>query len=181
MRRRWERGAVVHPGVGDPAALRTPVGSARRGRWPPVWAIRCCIRPVVDRVLPSRALLALLFTDIVGSTSHDRGDGRPTVACLARSVPHGRARGARQIRRARGQHGRGCVLCTFPRPLDALRAAWAIRSAVRKLGLGARTSLHLGEVEMRGEQVSGLTVHTAARVMAAAGDGEISYRMRCAT
>lgn len=35
---------------------------------------------------------------------------------------------------------------------------------------------------MRGEQVSGLAVHTAARVMAAAGDGEIfvSDAMRAA-
>jgi len=45
--------------------------------------------------------------------------------------------------------------------------------AVRQLGLESRTGLHLGEVEMRGEQVSGLAVHTAARVMAAAGDGEV--------
>jgi class 3 adenylate cyclase len=62
---------------------------------------------------------------------------------------------------------------TFERPLDGLRCAWAIRSAVRGLGLETRTGLHQGECEMRGEQPSGLAVHTAARVMAAAGEGEI--------
>jgi class 3 adenylate cyclase len=33
--------------------------------------------------------------------------------------------------------------------------------------------VHVGECEMRGETVSGLAVHTAARVMATAGDGEV--------
>jgi class 3 adenylate cyclase len=62
---------------------------------------------------------------------------------------------------------------TFERPADGLACAWAIRSAVRALGLETRTGLHRGECEMRGEQPSGLAVHTAARVMAAAGEGEI--------
>jgi class 3 adenylate cyclase len=46
-------------------------------------------------------------------------------------------------------------------------------AAIQRLGLEIRTGLHVGEVEMRGEEVSGLAVHTAARVMAEAGDGEI--------
>ena len=33
--------------------------------------------------------------------------------------------------------------------------------------------LHTGEVELRGDDVGGLAVHIAARVMAAAGPGEI--------
>jgi class 3 adenylate cyclase len=33
--------------------------------------------------------------------------------------------------------------------------------------------LHLGDVEMRGEQLSGLAVHAAARVMGAAGPGDV--------
>jgi class 3 adenylate cyclase len=57
--------------------------------------------------------------------------------------------------------------------MDALQAAWAIRAAVAQLDLQTRTGVHLGEVEMRGEQVSGLAVHTAARVMAAASEGEV--------
>ena len=36
-----------------------------------------------------------------------------------------------------------------------------------------RTGLHVGDVEMRGEQVSGLAVHAAARVMAEAGEDQI--------
>jgi len=41
------------------------------------------------------------------------------------------------------------------------------------LGLETRTGLHLGECDMRGEEVTGLAVHTAARVMSVAGGGEI--------
>jgi class 3 adenylate cyclase len=38
---------------------------------------------------------------------------------------------------------------------------------------GIRAGLHTGEVELRGDDVGGLAVHIAARVMAAAGSGEI--------
>lgn len=51
--------------------------------------------------------------------------------------------------------------------------ALAIRPAMRQLGLDTRTGLHIGEVEMRDEEVSGLAVHTAARVMAEGGASEI--------
>jgi class 3 adenylate cyclase len=62
---------------------------------------------------------------------------------------------------------------TFDRPAAGLMCAWAIRAAADALDLRTRTGLHVGECEMRGEKVSGLAVHTAARVMAAANDGEI--------
>jgi class 3 adenylate cyclase len=135
--------------------------------------VRRRIRPLIDRFLPSRAVLALLFTDIVGSTQvlAEIGDQRWRVL-LSQYLA--------VVRAELAQHGGHEVntagdafFATFPRPVDALRAAWAIRSAVKQLGLDTRTGLHLGEVEMRGEQVSGLAVHTAARVMAAGGDGEI--------
>jgi class 3 adenylate cyclase len=36
-----------------------------------------------------------------------------------------------------------------------------------------RAGLHTGEVELRGADVGGMAVHIAARVLAAAGDGEV--------
>jgi len=135
--------------------------------------LRRLIRPVIDRFLPSRALLVLLFTDIVGSTQTivDIGDQR-WRALLGQYLA--------AVRQELGRFGGHEVntagdafFATFNRPMDALGAAWAIRSSVQQLGLDTRTGLHLGEVEMRGEQVSGLAVHTAARVMAAASDGEV--------
>ncbi len=135
--------------------------------------LRRWVRPVVDRVLPSRAVLTLLFTDIVGSTQAivELGDERWRALL-------GRYRAA--VRQELARHGGREVntagdafFATFDRPAAGLRCAWAVRHAVKALGLETRSGLHLGECEMRGEEVSGLAVHTAARVMAAAGDGEI--------
>lgn len=49
----------------------------------------------------------------------------------------------------------------------------AIREAQRGLDLTVRIGLHTGEVELRGDDVSGIAVHVAARVCDKAGPGEI--------
>jgi class 3 adenylate cyclase len=61
----------------------------------------------------------------------------------------------------------------FDRPANAVRCAEEMRVAVGELGLRVRTGLHVGDVEMRGEQVTGLAVHAAARIMGRAEAGEI--------
>ena len=58
-------------------------------------------------------------------------------------------------------------------PARAIRAAHAIRSAVGELGLALRLGLHTGECELLGDDIGGLAVHIAARVLAQAGAGEI--------
>jgi class 3 adenylate cyclase len=135
--------------------------------------MRSAVRPVVDRLLPRRAMLTLLFTDIVGSTEAivELGDER-WRALLARF----RAAVRQELSRHGGREvntAGDAFFATFDRPASGLRCAWAIRRTVNGLGLETRTGLHLGECEMRGEEVSGLAVHTAARVMSVAGGGEI--------
>lgn len=135
--------------------------------------LRRLVRPAVDRLLPGRAELALLFTDIVGSTEAlvKMGDER-WRSVLTRYLAVVRA----ELGRFGGQEvntAGDAFFATFRRPAAAVEAAWAIRTAVGELDLETRTGVHVGEVEMRGEQVSGLAVHTAARVMAAANPGEI--------
>jgi class 3 adenylate cyclase len=44
---------------------------------------------------------------------------------------------------------------------------------VRALGLDVRIGVHTGEVEMRGEDISGIGVHIGARVGAQAQAGEV--------
>ena len=44
---------------------------------------------------------------------------------------------------------------------------------MRDLGLELRAGLHTGECELMGAKVSGIAVHTGARVAAAAGPGEV--------
>jgi class 3 adenylate cyclase len=135
--------------------------------------MRRAVRPVVDRVLPGRVMLTLLFTDIVGSTEKivELGDvhWQALLGRFRSTVRQELARnGGREVNTAGD-----AFFATFDRPAAGLRCAWALRSAVHELGLETRTGLHLGEGEMRGEEVTGLAVHTAARIMSAAGGGEI--------
>jgi class 3 adenylate cyclase len=134
--------------------------------------VRRRLRPLVDRFLPARAELALLFTDIVGSTriAAEIGDAR-----WRSLLDRYRTAVRRELGRFDGREidtAGDSFFATFDDPAAALQCAWRIRHAVRGLGLESRTGVHFGECEMRG-QVSGLAVHTAARVMAAAPDGEV--------
>jgi class 3 adenylate cyclase len=54
-----------------------------------------------------------------------------------------------------------------------MRCAAALRDELRGLGVEIRAGLHTGEVELRDRDIGGIAVHIAARVMAAAGPGEI--------
>jgi class 3 adenylate cyclase len=64
-------------------------------------------------------------------------------------------------------------LATFDGPARAIRSAQAITGSVRRLGLEIRAGLHTGEVELAGDAVRGIAVHTGARVASHAGAGEV--------
>jgi class 3 adenylate cyclase len=120
-----------------------------------------------------RALAAVLFTDIVGSTERavELGDKR------WRSLLEGHDAVARTIiEEHRGRlvklTGDG-ALATFDGPGRAIRCVVAMRDALDTLGIKIRAGLHTGEIEVRGEDIGGIGVHVAARVMDHAGPGEI--------
>ena len=122
---------------------------------------------------PLRALKTLIFTDIVGSTTtaSELGDER-WRQLLDRHEQLLR----RQTERFGGQFvsttGDGS-LATFDSPARAIRCALAIREAVRALDLTLRIGIHTGEVEVRGQDVGGIAVHVAARVMSLGEPGEV--------
>jgi class 3 adenylate cyclase len=126
-----------------------------------------------DRILPAREQRVLFFTDIVGSTERlaDLGDARwRAILEQYRSVVR------RELRRFGGteMHIAGdSFFVTFTDPLRAVRCAEALAPALLALGVPSRFGMHWGACEMRGEEVSGLAVWAAARVMSTAGPGEI--------
>jgi class 3 adenylate cyclase len=64
-------------------------------------------------------------------------------------------------------------LATFDGPARAIRAAHAIRAGARDHDLEVRVGLHTGECELLGDDIGGIAVHIAARVLAKAAAGEI--------
>jgi len=122
----------------------------------------------------TRALLTVVFTDIVDATAHAAkvGDGRwrDLLAHHDRDVRAELARfGGHEVKTV----GDG-FLATFDGPPSrALRSALAITTAARRLGVEVRIGLHTGECELIGEDVGGMAVHIASRVSALAEAGEV--------
>jgi class 3 adenylate cyclase len=122
---------------------------------------------------PKRVLATVLFTDIVGSTERARelGDRRwRRLLDVHDELAHRVVEewGGRLVKTT----GDG-LLATFDGPGRGIRCAAALRDELRSIGLQIRAGLHTGEVELRDDDVGGIAVHIAARVMALAGPGEI--------
>jgi class 3 adenylate cyclase len=120
-----------------------------------------------------RSLAAVLFTDVVGSTKHLSAVGDQAWRNLldshdviARTVVEQHS--GRLVRTT----GDG-ILATFDGPGRAIRCATALRDALRPLGVEIRAGLHTGEIEIRGNDIAGIAVHLAARVLDAAAPGQL--------
>jgi class 3 adenylate cyclase len=126
-----------------------------------------------EHLSPERAFAVVLYTDLVESTGQavQMGDQRWRETLEV----HNNA-AARQIERHRGRlvksTGDG-VLAVFDGPGRAVRCAQAILADVHQLGSEARAGLHAGEVELLGDDIAGIGVHIAARVMGHAEPGEV--------
>jgi pimeloyl-ACP methyl ester carboxylesterase len=122
---------------------------------------------------PDRVLATVVFSDIVSSTERAAALGDQqwrTVLDAHNTVV------AHQLERFRGRLvkwlGDG-VLATFDGPARAIRCGQAIVDEGRRMGVDIRVGVHTGECEVRDDDVGGLAVHIAARVMARAGPGEV--------
>ena len=122
---------------------------------------------------PDRTLATILFTDIVGSTERAAELGDRRWRDLLESH-YDMVR--KELDRFRGMEvktiGDG-FLATFDGPARAIHCAEAIIQAVPALGIELRAGLHTGECEIMDGDIGGLAVHSAARVSALAGPGEV--------
>ena len=127
------------------------------------------------RVPPAQRLLsAVLFSDLVGSTERAASLGDADwKALLDRHDSIVRV----AITRCGGSviktTGDG-VLALFPTPSGALDATRRFRALLADNDLVVRVGIHVGEVDRRGDDVSGLAVNIAARVMSAAPNDGIA-------
>lgn len=120
-----------------------------------------------------RSFTTILYCDIVESTRQlaTMGDGpwRDTLDAYDTLVASELDRWGGRKLFTRGDEW----VAAFDGPARAVRCAWAIRDSARRTGLEIRSGLHAGEVEHRGEDVTGIAMHIGQRVEAAAAPGEI--------
>jgi class 3 adenylate cyclase len=125
-------------------------------------------RSDVDRVLAT-----VLFTDIIDSTRKAVELGDQKWRELLESH-HTLIRD--ELKRFRGREidtaGDG-FFAVFDGPARAIRAAVAIVDKLLKLGIGVRAGIHTGECDVMDNKLSGVAVHTGARVASLAGPGEV--------
>jgi class 3 adenylate cyclase len=114
-----------------------------------------------------------LFTDIVGSTEQlgSQGDSRwrHQLDVHDQLVDRTLSKYGGQ----RTKHTGDGIFAIFDGPTKAARCALDLVPALATRVIRIRAGVHIGECERRGEEWSGLTVHTGARIGAMAGPGEV--------
>lgn len=122
---------------------------------------------------PERVLTTVLFVDIVGSTERAVSIGDRDWRALLDSFY---AVVREQLARHRGSEidnaGDG-IFTSFGGPAGAIRCAQDISSGVQALDLSVRCGVHTGECEVIGQKLTGIAVHTGARISALANPGEV--------
>jgi class 3 adenylate cyclase/pimeloyl-ACP methyl ester carboxylesterase len=125
-----------------------------------------------SELTPLRHISAVLFTDLVDSTRRavDEGDAhwRDLLDVHDRTVRRCvRDHGGRVVKYT----GDG-VLALMPSATGAVETVRSIRDLLDPRGLRIRAGIHVGDVDVRGDDVSGLAVNVAARIMSQADAGE---------
>jgi pimeloyl-ACP methyl ester carboxylesterase len=120
-----------------------------------------------------RALRTVLFTDMVASTERAAATGDERWRAVLQRFGEITAEltqrfGGTVVKSTGDGH-----LITFDGPTHAIRCAEALRADAETLGLEIRTGIHTGECELLDNDIGGIAVHIAARILGQAGPGEI--------
>ncbi len=114
---------------------------------------------------PERTLLTILMTDIVSSTATAAKLGDHSWRHLLEqhnAIVRGQVNvhGGREVKTT----GDGFLL-TFDGPTAAIACANSTHDKLKPLGLKIRAGIHTGECERLGEDLSGIAVHIASRIL----------------
>jgi class 3 adenylate cyclase len=139
----------------------------------PAREVETFVRGLRPRPEPETMLVTVLFTDVVGSTTHLAEMGDAAWRDLAERH-HELVR--RLLDRFRGREvdtaGDG-FFASFDGPARAIRCARAICDEVRRLGIEVRAGVHTGECQLVDGKPAGFAVSVGARVSALATSGEV--------
>ncbi|MEA2508664.1 MAG: hypothetical protein QOG21_746 [Actinomycetota bacterium] len=120
-----------------------------------------------------RLLATVMFTDIVGSTELATRLGD---AAWRQLLSRHNSLIRKQLKRFGGREvdtaGDG-FFARFEQPARAIACARALTEAFDRQGLQIRVGIHMGEVEIVGNNVAGIAVHIGSRLMSQAGPNEI--------
>lgn len=120
-----------------------------------------------------RSFATIVFTDLSRSTETLRAMGDSAWrALLADHNQDARTEIERYGGREIQTTGDG-FLVLFSSPAAAVRGAAAMIQAAGRHGLTARAGVHTGEVEIQGDEVRGIAVHAAARILSFAEPGSV--------
>jgi class 3 adenylate cyclase len=120
-----------------------------------------------------RALRTVLFTDMVGSTQRAAETGDERWRAVLQRFGEVTAELAERFGGSVVKSTGDGHLVTFDGPTQAIRCAEALRDDAEKLGIEIRIGIHTGECELLDNDIGGIAVHIAARIMGQAGAGEI--------
>ena len=134
-----------------------------------------------DARVPEQQFATILFSDIVRSTEMAESLGDRAWSAVI-GVHQTIADDVVEAGRGRLVKSTGDgILAVFPDPASALDGAVELRAKLHEMGVTVRVGLHSGRIEVADDNdVSGVAVHIAARVMAAADDGDIVVSRTCA-
>jgi class 3 adenylate cyclase len=119
------------------------------------------------------SIRTIMFTDIVASTQQLAALGDKAWTELLQR--HDEI-GADVVERFGGRCVKGTgdgLLAELPAPNTAVKCAQMLVAELRSIGVDVRVGLHAGPCELYGDDIIGLAVNIAARVLAEAQPGEI--------
>ncbi|HUQ83176.1 MAG TPA: BTAD domain-containing putative transcriptional regulator, partial [Gemmatimonadaceae bacterium] len=121
----------------------------------------------------SRRLQTVLFVDVVASTAHLAGTGDRAWRAVLEEFNGLMDRAAGTVGGRVIKHNGDGALLTFEQPRVAIDCAHTLVAAVAAMGIEIRAGLHTGECEVAEDDVYGMAVHIAARVVDEADPGEV--------